>query len=54
VLAIQPKNPFALYGRGVARMRKGQTSEGQADITAAKTMNPKVIEIADREGFSAE
>ena len=32
-----PKLPGALYGRGVAKARKGDKAGGSADITAAKS-----------------
>jgi tetratricopeptide (TPR) repeat protein len=34
----------ALYGRGLARKRKGDQSGGEADIAAAMSINPKVAE----------
>jgi tetratricopeptide (TPR) repeat protein len=38
----------ALYGRGLARKRKGDQSGGEADIAAAMSINPKVGEDIKR------
>ena len=35
VLKLQPRRAWALYGRGLARQRKGLKAEGDADIAAA-------------------
>ena len=37
-----PKNAYALYGRGVAKMRKGKTAEGEADMAEAIKMAPQI------------
>lgn len=41
-LDIDPNRPLALYGRGIARIMNGQTQDGEADKTAAKSLNPEV------------
>jgi tetratricopeptide (TPR) repeat protein/predicted aspartyl protease len=35
VIKLQPRDAVAIYGRGVAELKKGQTTEGDADIAAA-------------------
>jgi hypothetical protein len=42
-LRIDPKLANALYGRGLAKLRRGETSSGAEDIAAAKAL----IDIAE-------
>jgi tetratricopeptide (TPR) repeat protein/predicted aspartyl protease len=51
VLAAQPKNPWSLYGRGLAKVHKGMAAEGEADIAASKVINPRVAEEAAKHGL---
>ncbi len=37
-----PKNATALYGRGVAKMRKNRTAEGEADMAEAVKIAPNI------------
>ena len=37
-----PKNAFVLYGRGVAKIRKNKTAEGEADIAEAVKIAPHI------------
>jgi len=49
VLAALPRNPWALYGRGLVKLHKGMAAAGQADIEASKLVDPRVaIEAAKR------
>jgi predicted aspartyl protease/Flp pilus assembly protein TadD len=41
-LKTMPKNAFALYGRGVAKMRKNKTAEGETDIAEAVKIAPSI------------
>jgi len=41
-LKTMPKDPYALYGRGVAKMRKNKTAEGEADIAEAVRIAPHI------------
>lgn len=43
-LKTLPKNAFALYGRGVAKMRKNKTAEGKADMAEAVEIAPHIAE----------
>jgi tetratricopeptide (TPR) repeat protein len=52
VVAVEPKNAWALYGRGVSQLRKGKTAEGQADIAAATKLDPRVVKFADKQGMT--
>ena len=38
VLAISPKLPAALFGRGIAKRRMGRSSAGDADLNAARAI----------------
>jgi tetratricopeptide (TPR) repeat protein len=48
VLRFNPRNPDGLYGRGLAKIKGGETAEGAADIAAAKAINPKITEEFDQ------
>jgi tetratricopeptide (TPR) repeat protein/predicted aspartyl protease len=41
-LKTMPKNAFVLYGRGVAKIRKNKTTEGEADIAEAVKLAPHI------------
>jgi tetratricopeptide (TPR) repeat protein len=43
-LRINPGNPYSLFGRGMAKHMKGNLSDGDADISAAKAIK---ADIAD-------
>jgi tetratricopeptide (TPR) repeat protein/predicted aspartyl protease len=43
-LKINPQLARALYGRGVAKIRKKQITEGEADIANAEKIAPKIAE----------
>jgi tetratricopeptide (TPR) repeat protein len=38
---FSPQRPFALYGRGIAKIRKGDDT-GHADVSAAKAISPAI------------
>jgi tetratricopeptide (TPR) repeat protein len=44
-LKLNPKLSCSLYGRGVAELKKGNIAAGNADIAAARSIEP---DIADR------
>jgi len=41
-LEKNPKLSWSLYGRGIAKLRRGNAAEGNADITAANAINAKI------------
>ena len=41
-LRFEPKLASALYGRGLAKRKKGDSSGADADIAAAKTIEAKI------------
>jgi tetratricopeptide (TPR) repeat protein/predicted aspartyl protease len=51
VLMTQPKNPWALYGLGIARVHAGLEGEGRADIAAARASGPGIVALAERLGI---
>jgi tetratricopeptide (TPR) repeat protein len=51
-LKIQPKNAWALYGRGLAKLKKNNRGEGEADIAAAVALAPGVAESYKRMGLA--
>jgi hypothetical protein len=36
------KVPASLYGRGMARLKRGETDAGNADIADAKALDPNI------------
>jgi tetratricopeptide (TPR) repeat protein/predicted aspartyl protease len=52
VLTEHPKNAWARYGRGVAKLRKGLSADGQADIAAATADWPEVASHAAQRGIA--
>ncbi len=51
-LKLNPKNAWSLYGRGIAKLRKQKTQEGEADIAKAAAIWPQVAEEFKRRGIS--
>lgn len=43
-LALAPWQPIALYGRGIAKRRMGDIASGDADIAAARAIQPDVAQ----------
>ncbi len=43
-LAPKAASSFLLFGRGIAKQRKGDTAGGDADVAAAKAINPRIAE----------
>jgi len=52
LLKSQPDNPYALFGRGVARRMKGDARGGDADIAAATSIKPDIVEHMSRLGIA--
>lgn len=52
-MKLNPKVSFSLYGRGLAKLKSGDTAGGNADIVAAKAMNPKVADRYAKYGVAA-
>ncbi len=50
-LNINAKNAWALYGRGIDKLRKQKTSDGDADIVQATAVWPQVVEEFKRRGI---
>jgi tetratricopeptide (TPR) repeat protein/predicted aspartyl protease len=50
-LKLTPRDPYALYGRGLARARKGAVADGQADQAAARALQPKIDEAFSKLGL---
>jgi tetratricopeptide (TPR) repeat protein len=51
VVAVQPMNAWALYTRGLAKVGAGRTRDGEADIAAARAVNPRAVSIAISRGL---
>jgi tetratricopeptide (TPR) repeat protein len=47
VLRFNPKSALALYARGTMLIKKGDTEAGNADIAAAKAIDPRIAEEFD-------
>jgi tetratricopeptide (TPR) repeat protein/predicted aspartyl protease len=50
-LKIRPKNAWTLYGRGLAKLKKNNRSEGEADIAEAVKIAPGVADAYKRSGL---
>ena len=51
-LKINPKNAAAWYGRGIDKLRKQKTADGQADIAQATALSPQIAEELSRHGIA--
>ncbi|HYC08231.1 MAG TPA: aspartyl protease family protein [Steroidobacteraceae bacterium] len=51
-LAVQHGDAWAYYGRGVAKLRKGLSADGQADIAAAAALAPAIASEAGKHGIA--
>jgi tetratricopeptide (TPR) repeat protein len=49
-LGLEPRDPYALYGRGIARRRRGDAARAGADIAAARAILPDVAEAFAQHG----
>jgi hypothetical protein len=52
-LAIDPKMASSLYGRGVAERMNGREAASDADISAAKKIQPDIGERSAKSGVPA-
>jgi tetratricopeptide (TPR) repeat protein len=50
VLANEPGDAWALYARGAAKVQKGMTAQGRADMAAATALAPQIAELARTRG----
>jgi hypothetical protein len=50
VLKINPKYADSLYGRGVAKLKKGDNDGGNSDIASAKAIKPDIADDFIRYG----
>ncbi len=50
-LALQPKDAWALYGRGAAEKRLGKTAAAEADMAAATAIWPGVADAFSKHGI---
>jgi len=51
-IKIDPKDPWAWYGRGIDEQRMKMTGEAQVDIAQAEALSPKIAEQFNRHGLS--
>jgi len=49
-LKLLPKDSWSLYGRGIAKIRKKQSADGEADIAAATAISSSIGEAFKRRG----
>jgi tetratricopeptide (TPR) repeat protein len=50
VLKVQPKHAGSLYGRGLARIGRGDRAGGNEDIAAARAIDPEIVATFARYG----
>jgi tetratricopeptide (TPR) repeat protein len=53
-IAQDGRDADSLYGRGIAKMKSGDTAGGDADIAAAKTIKPDIAEVYAGYGVKAQ
>ncbi len=51
-LKLGAPRPWTLYGRGIARLRKGLTADGHADIASATALDPNIAAQAGKYGLT--
>ncbi|OOG41580.1 hypothetical protein B0E51_07870 [Rhodanobacter sp. C05] len=52
-VAQMPHNAWSRYGLGLAKIRSGQTDEGNADLVAARGLDPEIEARATKYGLTA-
>jgi len=52
VVAQDPKSAWSRYGLGLAKIRSGQTDAGNADLAAARALDPEVEARANKYGLT--
>jgi tetratricopeptide (TPR) repeat protein len=53
-VAKNPHSAWSRYGLGLAEIRSGQTDAGNADLIAARGIDPKIDARAAKYGLSAK
>jgi tetratricopeptide (TPR) repeat protein len=53
-LKLNPNAPAALYGRGVAKLMKGDVAASNADFEVAKSIKPSIAEEFTKVGVGAK
>ena len=51
-LAQEPQSAWSRYGLGLAEIRSGQTAAGNADILAARALDPRIVARATKYGLT--
>jgi tetratricopeptide (TPR) repeat protein/predicted aspartyl protease len=51
-LKLAPKNPWSLYGRGVAKIRAQKAADGEADLARATALSSTIAEEFKRRGIT--
>jgi len=52
-VAQSPQSAWSRYGLGLAKIRSGQTDAGNADLVAARALNPEIEARATKYGLTA-
>jgi tetratricopeptide (TPR) repeat protein len=53
-LGLNPSLATSLYGRGVAKLKKGDTDSGNSEIESAKRIHPDIADKLQRYGIQLE
>lgn len=51
-LRIRPDDPYALFGRGIARYMKGDVRGGHGDMVAAASIEPDIADHMAKLGIT--
>jgi hypothetical protein len=50
---VDPRDAWALYGRGLAKLKKGDKAGSDADLAAATAIQPTVAQQARNVGLAS-
>ena len=53
-LKLQPKQAWSLYGRGLAKLRRGDVAAGRLDMAAAVAIDPGLAQQVKRLGVASD
>jgi predicted aspartyl protease/tetratricopeptide (TPR) repeat protein len=53
-IELRPRSPWSLYGRGLARVRRGDAAAADTDFAAARQLDPGIDEAVRRAGLPVD
>ena len=52
VLTLRPRQAPSIFGRGIVKLKKGMTKEGEADLTLARLIDPTAPDVLADKGVT--